>query len=207
MNGHAGRPWRTAPPGNVNAVVGPAIRERRDLERITARDLAARASVSSAVSSAMISRIESGQVSPSRSMHEVLASALETPIASLFRDTGSAVSDFTHIRNGEGLKSRQMMGDHVHDFTALGFHRRGDMQFEAVMVTPERYEDIAPPTYTGHGCVLIDVPGSEALYRYGRQEVHLKEGGSICLDAELRHGIHKVLTQRLRFLPVQAERR
>lgn len=207
MNGHAGGPWRTAPPRNVNAVVGRAIRERRDLKRITARDLAARARVSSAVSSAMISRIASGQASPSLSMPEVLAAALETPIASLFRDTGSAVSDFTHVRNGEGLKSRRMMGEHVHDFTTLGFHGRVDMQFEAVMVTRERYEDIAPPTYSGHGCVVIDVLGGEALYRYGRQEVHLKEGGSICLDAELRYGIQKVLTQRLRFLSVQAERR
>jgi mannose-6-phosphate isomerase-like protein (cupin superfamily) len=47
----------------------------------------------------------------------------------------------------------------------------------------------------------------EALYRYGRQEVHLREGDSICLDAELRYGIQKVLTPRLRFLSVQAERR
>jgi transcriptional regulator with XRE-family HTH domain len=192
-------------------VVGRAIRERRDLKRITARDLAARARVSSAVSpavsSAMISGIESGQASPSLGMPEVLADALETPIASLFRDTGSAMSDFTHVRNGEGLKSRRMMGEHVHDFAALGFHGRVDMQIEAVMVTRERYEDIAPPTYSGHGCVVIDVLGGEALYRYGRQEVYLKEGGSICLDAELRYGVQKVLTQRLRFLSVQAERR
>jgi transcriptional regulator with XRE-family HTH domain len=186
VNGHAGRPWRTAPPGNVNAAVGRAIRERRDLKRITARDLAARASISSAVSSAMISRIKSGQVSPSRSMLEVLAAALETPIAFLFRDTGSAVSDFTHVRNGEGLKSRRMMGEHVHNFTALGFHRRVDMQFEAVMVTLERHEDIAPPTYTGHGCVFIDVPGGEALDRYGRQKVHLRLDLPRCAAA-LRH--------------------
>ncbi|MFY8039950.1 MAG: helix-turn-helix domain-containing protein [Bosea sp. (in: a-proteobacteria)] len=203
MSGEAGGPWRAAPPGNVNAAVGSVIRELRELKRITARDLAARAGVSSA----MISRIESGQVSPSLSMPEVLAAALETPIASLFRDTGSAVSDFTHVRNGEGLQSRRMMGEHVHDFTALGFHRRVDMQFEAVMVTLERHEDIAPPTYTGHGCVFIYVLEGEALYRYGRQEVHLKVGDSICLDAELRYGIQKVLTARLRFLSVQAERR
>lgn len=202
MSGEAGGPWRAAPPGNVNAAVGSVIRELRELKRITARDLAARAGVSSA----MISRIESGQVSPSLSMLEVLAAALETPIASLFRDTGSAVSDFTHVRNGEGLQSRRMMGEHVHDFTALGFHRRVDMQFEAVMVTLERHEDIAPPTYTGHGCVFIYVLEGEALYRYGRQEVHLKVGDSICLDAELRYGIQKVLTARLRFLSVQAER-
>jgi len=203
MSGEAGGPWRAAPPGNVNAAVGSVIRELRELKRITARDLAARAGVSSA----MISRIESGQVSPSLSMLEVLAAALETPIASLFRDTGSAVSDFTHVRNGEGLQSRRMMGEHVHDFTALGFHRRVDMQFEAVMVTLERHEDIAPPTYTGHGCVFIYVLEGEALYRYGRQEVHLTAGDSICLDAELRYGIQKVLTARLRFLSVQAERR
>ncbi|MCU0883643.1 MAG: XRE family transcriptional regulator [Beijerinckiaceae bacterium] len=203
MNANADEPWRAASPGNVNAAVGRVIRELRDLKRITARDLAARAGVSSA----MISRIESGQVSPSLSMLEMLAAALETPIAALFRDTGSAVSDFTHVRQGEGLKSRRMMGDHVHDFAALGFHRRHDMQFEAVMVTLERHDEVAPPTYTGHGCVFIYVLEGEALYRYGRQEVHLKEGDSICLDAELRYGVQKVLTRRLRFLSVQAERR
>jgi transcriptional regulator with XRE-family HTH domain len=203
MSGEHGETWRPVPSGDVNAAVGRTIRELRELKGITARDLASQAGVSAA----MISRIETGQVSPSLSMLAMLAAALEAPIAALFRETGSAVSDFTHVRKGEGLKSTRMMGEHIHDFTALGFHRRIDLQFEAVMVTLERHENVAPPTYTGHGCVFVYVLEGQAVYRYGRREVTMGEGDSICLDAEQRYGVQKVLSPRLRFLSVQAERR
>lgn len=191
------------PAGNINTAVGRTIRELRDAKKITARDLARRAGISAA----MVSRIESGQVSASLSVLELVAGALEIPVAALFRDTGSAVADFTLVRRGEGLKSTRLVGEHVHEFTALGFHRRRDLQFEAVLVTLERQDDVAPPTYTGQGCVFVHVLEGAAIYRYGQREVRLGEGDSICLDAELRYGIQKVLSPRLRFLSVQAERR
>lgn len=193
--------WASQP--NINASVGRSIKELRELKKITARDLAAGAGVSPA----MISRIETGQVSPSLSMLANLAATLEVPIASFFRDASAAVSDFTHVRSGQGLKSKRLMGQHAHEFVALGFHRRFDLQFECLLVTVERNEKASPPTYTGHGCVFVYVLEGEAIYRYGREEVRLREGDSICLDAELRYGIQEVLTPRLRFLSVQAERR
>jgi transcriptional regulator with XRE-family HTH domain len=197
-----GGDW-TGSPSRVEAAVGRTIRELRELKRMTARDLAARAGISAA----MVSRIESGRVSPSLGTLEMIAAALEAPIAGFFRDAGSAVSDFTHVRRGRGLKSKRMLGNHVHEFVVLGFHRRLDLQFESLLVTVERNENAAPPTYTGHGCVFVYVLEGEAIYRYGRTEVRLAEGDSICLDAELRYGVQKVLTPRLRFLSVQAERR
>lgn len=188
---------------DINMAVGRTIRELRDLKRMTARDLGLRAGVSPA----MISRVESGQVSPSLSVLEMLAAALEVPMVSLFRDTGSAVADFTHVKKGQGLKSTRLMGQHIHDFVMLGFHRRRDLQFESLLVTIERNENTSPPTYTGHGCVFVYVLEGEAIYRYGQQELQLGEGDSLCLDAELRYGIQEVLSPRLRFLSVQAERR
>ena len=188
---------------DINMAVGRTIRELRDLKRMTARDLGLRAGVSPA----LISRVESGQVSPSLSVLEMLAAALEVPMVSLFRDTGSAVADFTHVKKGQGLKSTRLMGQHIHDFVMLGFHRRRDLQFESLLVTIERNENTSPPTYTGHGCVFVYVLEGEAIYRYGQQEVQLGEGDSLCLDAELRYGIQEVLSPRLRFLSVQAERR
>jgi transcriptional regulator with XRE-family HTH domain len=195
--------WKPGQAGNINAAVGRTIRELRELRKVTARDLATRAGVSAG----MISRIESGQVSPSLSVLEMLAMALEVPVAGFFRDTGSAISDFTHVREGQGLLSTRIMGQHAHEFAALGFHRRNDLQFEAVLVTLERNADTSPPTYTGHGCVFVYVLEGKARYRYGRKEVLLGEGDSICLDAEVRYGIQEVMTPRLRFLSVQAERR
>jgi transcriptional regulator with XRE-family HTH domain len=192
-----------AAPSTVNAAVGRTIRELREVKGITARDLAQRASISAA----MVSRIESGQVSPSLATLELIARALETPLPGVFRDIGPTVSDFTHVRAGKGLTSTRQLGRHMHEFAVLGFHRRADLQFECLLVTLERNEEAAQPTYTGHGCVFVYVLEGEAIYRYGRQEARLAAGDSICLDAELRYGIQKVLSPRLRFLSVQAERR
>jgi transcriptional regulator with XRE-family HTH domain len=190
-------------PSTITAAVGRAIRDLRDHGKMTARDLAER----SGVSAAMISRIESGQVSPSLATLEQLAAALRAPVVSLFRETDAAVSDFTLVRQGEGLKSTRLMGQHAHDFIVLGFHSRRDLQFESVLVTVERNDGAQPPTYTGHGCVFIYMLEGAAIYRYGAQEMTLAAGDSISLDAELRYGIQKVLSPRIRFLSVQAERR
>ncbi|MGL4241387.1 MAG: helix-turn-helix domain-containing protein [Beijerinckiaceae bacterium] len=196
-------PGGKAPPATINAAVGRTIRELRELKGITARDLAMRASISAA----MVSRIESGQVSPSLATLEMIASALEAPFPSFFRDVGPSISDFTHVRSGQGLKSTRQMGRHAHEFTVLGFHRRADLQFECLLVTLQRNEAAQPPTYTGHGCVFVYILEGEAIYRYGQQEIRMREGDSISLDAELRYGIQKVISPRLKFLSVQAERR
>lgn len=189
--------------GGINLAIGRTIGELRETRKLTASDLARGAGISPA----MISRIESGQVSPSLSVLELLAGVLDTPIAAFFRDTSHGVADFTIVRKGEGLKSKRMLGAHVHSFVALGLHRRRDLLFDAVLVTLERRDAVAPPTYTGHGCVFIYVLEGEAVYRYGKEEFQLSEGDSLCLDAELRYGVQQVLTPRLRFLSVQAERR
>jgi transcriptional regulator with XRE-family HTH domain len=193
----------TAAAPTITSAVGRAIRDLRDQAAMTARDLAAR----SGVSAAMISRIESGQVSPSLVTLEQLAAALQVPVVSLFRETGSAVSDFTVVRRGAGLKSTRLMGAHVHEFTVLGFHRRLDLQFESILVTVERNEKARPPSYTGHGCVFVYMIDGSAIYRYGGEEMRLDAGDSISLDAELGYGVREVLSPRIRFLSVQAERR
>ncbi len=187
----------------ITSAVGRAIRDLRKQAGITARDLAVRASISPA----MISRIENGQVSPSLATLEQLANALKAPVVSLFREAGTAVCDYTLVRKGAGLKSTRLMGAHEHIFDVLGFHRRLDLQFECILVTVERKENTRPPLYTGHGCVFVYMLEGSALYRYGEQEFRLEAGDSISLDAEIRYGFQEVLTPRIRFLSIQAERR
>jgi hypothetical protein len=45
----------------------------------------------------------------------------------------------------------------------LGFHRRSNLQFECLLVTLQRNEEAAPPTYTGHGCVFVYVLEGDAV--------------------------------------------
>ena len=192
------------PPQNntIDLAIGSALRDLRQARDLTARQLAAE----SAVSAAMISRIENGQVSPSISTLNALSKALDVPLVSLFRETSSHHSDFTHVKQGEGLASTRIIDDHTHDFINLAFHTRRDLQFEARMVTLVR-QDARPPVYVGHGVVFVYAVEGEAIYDYGQREITLKAGDSLSLDAELRHGFKRVITDEFKFLTVQAERR
>ena len=169
---------------------------------LSARDLAE----ASGVSAAMISRIESGKVSPSLATLSALADALDVPIASLFRDAGRPRSDFTHVKGGRGLTSTRIAGSHSHEFVSLGFHRRQGLRFEPFMVPLPRAAGDRPPEYQGYGCLFIYILSGEAIYAYDDRRIHLKSGDSLSFDAELRHGIVEVLTEEVRFLSVQAER-
>ncbi len=186
----------------VDLAIGSALRDLREGRGLSARQLAARAGVSAA----MVSRIETGQVSPSISTLSALGRALDVPLVSLFRETASDHADFTHVRKGEGLKSTRIVDGHTHEFVNLAFHTRRDLQFEARLVTLTR-QDAKPPVYIGHGVVFVHAIEGEAVYGCGPREILLRAGDSVSLDAELSHGFRKVVTPRFVFLTVQAERR
>lgn len=188
--------------GEVDLAIGQALRDQRRGRGLSARQLAKLAKVSAA----MISRIENGQVSPSISMLSAIAGALDVPLVSLFRETTSQHTDYTHVKGGEGLKSTRIVDAHAHNFTNLAFHTRRDLQFEARMVTLVRQE-ASPPIYVGHGVIYLHIIEGEAIYKYGQTEIKLREGDSLSLDAELSHGIKSLVSETFTFLTVQAERR
>ena len=187
---------------SIDLAIGLAVRDLRENRGLTARQLAAE----SGISAAMISRIENGQASPSISTLNALSRTLDVPLVSFFRETSSNHVDFTHVKDGEGLYSTRMVDNHSHEFINLAFHTRRDLQFEARRVTLVR-QTARPPTYVGHGVVFVYALSGEAVYSYGQREFSLKAGDSLSLDAELRHGFKRVITEEFSFLTVQAERR
>jgi transcriptional regulator with XRE-family HTH domain len=197
-----GRANHAPPNEDIDQAIGAALRNLREERALSARHLAQQAGVSAA----MISRIESGQVSPSISTMTALSNALDVPLVSLFRDTGSERADYTLVKKGDGLKSTRMVGDHIHHYRNLAHHRRRDLQFEAHLVTLTR-QQAALPVYVGHGVTFMHALSGRARFEYGKQEILLSEGDSLSLDAELSHGCTEVLTPEFVFLSVQAESR
>ncbi|MFK7992879.1 MAG: helix-turn-helix domain-containing protein [Granulosicoccus sp.] len=182
--------------------IGSALRDLRENRSLSARQLAE----ISDISAAMISRIESGQVSPSIATMSALSRALDVPLTSLFRDIVSDRTDFTHVKKGGGIVSTRLKGEHRHHYINLAAHRRRDLNFEAhlVTITPQKSE---PPSYIGHGVLMIHVIKGSAYFHYGRQELLLEEGDNLSVDTELTHGVTRVLTPEFVFLSVQAEAR
>ncbi len=187
---------------SIERLIGQTIRSLRDLAGMSARELAVR----SDVSAAMVSRIESGQVSASISSLSALSRALDVPLERLFRNTDTKRGDYTLARAGEGVQSRRVVDGHTHDFENLAVHVRRDLQFEARTVTLSR-QSASPPRYLGQGVVFVQIVEGEALYQCGDDLLTLRKGDSVTLDAELQHGFVELKADTLVFLTVQAERR
>lgn len=186
----------------MDIAIGSSLKDMRENRGLTAKDLAE----SAGVSAAMISRIESGQVSPSISTLSALSDALDMPMVSFFKDTATDHVDFTHVKAGQGINSTRIIDKHSHNYINLASHIRRDIGFEAHIVTMEKQEANAP-TYVSHGVVFMHIKEGEALFYYGDHPIHLKEGDSLTLDSELSHGIRELLTERFTFLTIKAERR
>ena len=186
----------------MDQAIGTSLKSMRENRNLTAKDLAENAGVSAA----MISRIESGQVSPSISTLSALSEALDVPMVSFFRDTATDHVDFTHVKAGQGINSTRIIDQHSHDYINLASHIRRDISFEAHIVTMEK-QDANAPSYVGHGVVFMHVKEGEAIFKYGERDIHLKEGDSLTLDSELNHGISKQISDNFTFLTIKAERR
>lgn len=187
---------------DVDVAIGSALRSLREAQGLTAKQLAEH----SGISAAMISRIENAQVSPSISTMTSLTNALDVPLVSLFRGTSSERADFTHVRQGDGIVSTRLVGEHIHHYVNLASHRRRDLNFEAHLITVKR-QAAPPPHYIEHGVIFMHVLKGSARYLYGKQQMVLEEGDSLSIDAELSHGIDELLSDEFVFLSVQAETR
>lgn len=86
---------------DLSGSVGKAIKRQREIANFTMRHLANE----SGVSAAMISRIESGQVSPSLATLEALANALSLSVVTLFADTVKT-ADVMFVKAGEGIPGK-----------------------------------------------------------------------------------------------------
>ena len=190
-----------SPGKQIDRAIGASLRELRQSRKQSARRLAEQ----SGISAAMVSRIENGLVSPSIDTLAALAEALEVPIVSLFREAHTDHTDYTLMRQGQGLESTRRAGGHTHQYINLALHSRKDLRFQARRVTLLRNEGL-PPTCVGHGVVFVQALEGEAVYRYGKARFGLSPGDSISVDAELNHGFEEVLTPEFVFLTVQAER-
>ncbi|WP_371169320.1 helix-turn-helix domain-containing protein [Aliiroseovarius sp. 2305UL8-7] len=189
------------PGRKIDRAIGASLKELRQSRGKSARWLADQ----SGISAAMVSRIENGLVSPSIDTLAAVADALEVPVIALFNKTRSGHSDYTLVRNGEGLQTTRIADGHRHEYVNLALHARKDIRFQARQVTLSR-DCGKPPTYIGRGVVFVQVLEGEAIYRYGESQFQLRAGDSISVDAELNHGIEEVLTPEFVFLTVQAER-
>ncbi len=167
---------------SLERAIGAQVREIRRNTDLSIADLANAAGISPG----MLSKIENGQISPSLSTLEALASALAVPITTLF----AAYEDrrdcsFVKAEQGVVIERRGTKVGHVYQL--LGHSVRGEVVVEPYLITLK--EDAVPYTGFQHsGVEFIYMLSGEVVYRHAGQKYRLQAGDALMFDSGALHG-------------------
>ncbi|MEX0317444.1 MAG: helix-turn-helix domain-containing protein [Ruegeria sp.] len=183
----------------IDIAVGRALNRLRQERGLTVTAL----SNASGVSAAMISRIENGQVSPSLSTLGALAEAMSVPAMALLAQNDHT-ADVHHVRAGQGLPSRRVAPNHVHEYLLLGKHGGPGGSFQAARIRIDRDEAGTLPTYQHEGHVFLFILSGAATYRCGSERFEINEGDTLSFDAKLPHGFSEIDGDHVEFITVSS---
>lgn len=194
-------PTRSATPpprqGGLAAIVGASARRLRLARGLTLAEVSAVAGISAP----MLSRLETGDVSPSLETLEALAAALGSTVASLFRDAMPGDGDAQHVPKGEGLEVVRRGTRRGHTYHLLASGRGPRRAFEPFLVTltsaSEEFPDFEHP-----GVEFIYILEGSLRYRHGAESFTLKPGDAFTFRGDVPHGPEKLLKLPVRMLSV-----
>ena len=180
----------------LEQAIGLQIRHHRKLMGLTVAELAGAAGVSTG----MLSKIENGQISPSLSTLQTLASALNVPISLLFSEFEER-RDCSYVPAGQGVVIQRRGTKVGHQYELLGHMLGGPVAVEPYLITLT--EDAAPYTAFQHeGTELIYMLTGEVIYAHAGNSYHLKPGDSLLFDSGAPHGPERLLVKPMTYLSV-----
>jgi transcriptional regulator with XRE-family HTH domain len=187
---------RKAPRTEVEKSVGVEIRTLRQAAGLSATELAHR----TGLSSAMLSRIERGNVSPSLASIAKIAGALEVPVGRLFANVESR-RDCSLVRAGQGIIVKRFGAKADQEYQLLGGLLSGHLFVEPYLITitaPIRQKGAFQHT----GVEFIHVISGSMVYKYGETIQTLSEGDSMLFDSNGSHGPQEAIRLPVRYLSV-----
>jgi transcriptional regulator with XRE-family HTH domain len=181
--------------GRLGAKIGAALRRTRTSQGLTLADVADRAHVSQA----MLSRVETGAVSPSLETLAALANALGTDLATVLREMETKPSDAQLVRKGEGLEVVRRGTKRGHTYHLLAADRGPNRLFEPFLVTLTDQSEIFPD-FEHPGTEMIYMLQGSLKYRHGSESYLLKPGDTLTFSGSVPHGPETLIKLPIRFL-------
>jgi len=177
--------------------LGRTARRLRESQSLTLADVARRANISSA----MLSRLETGRVSPSLETIVALAQALGVTASVLMQRVGADDGGAQLIRAGEGLETVRSGTRRGHTYHLLAAQRGPRKVFEPFLVTLNDRSEIFPG-FQHPGVEFIHVLSGSLHYRHGRQTYVLKPGDTLTFRGDVAHGPEKLVKIPIRMLSI-----
>ncbi|MFA9460414.1 helix-turn-helix domain-containing protein [Thiohalorhabdus methylotrophus] len=181
----------------LDELIGHTLRERRTALSLTLSEL----SESSGVSNAMLSRIETGQVSPSLSTLVRITRVLGLSLSELFLDYESPEGGALHVEAGQGLEVVRTGTSRGHTYHLLSYERGPKQSFEAFLVSMDDESEVFP-RFKHPGVEFLYMIRGEMQYRHGQNLYHVKPGDALTFDGTVMHGPETLLRIPIRFISI-----
>lgn len=180
-------------PHNAAVDLGRTARRLRESQNLTLADVAGLAGISSA----MLSRLETGRVSPSLETIVALSQALGITASVLMQRIGDDDGGAQLIRAGEGMETVRSGTRRGHTYHLLAAQRGPRKIFEPFLVTLNDRSEIFPG-FQHPGVEFIHLLSGILHYRHGRHTYVLRPGDTLTFRGDIAHG-----PERLEKVPIR----
>jgi transcriptional regulator with XRE-family HTH domain len=182
---------------DVGLQIGRVVRQLRESQGLTLAECAASADISPA----MLSRMETGGVTPSLETLVSLAAALGVRPATLLQDIGEDSDSAQHVPAGRGLEVVRRGTRRGHTYHLLAAHRGPRKTFEPFLVTlTDKSETF--PGFQHAGAEFIYILSGTIRYRHGTESYLLQPGDSLSFRGDIPHGPEKLEKVPIRMLSI-----
>jgi transcriptional regulator with XRE-family HTH domain len=192
---------RRGPAANSRAApaidLGRTARRLRESQKLTLVEVAHRAGISSA----MLSRLETGRVSPSLETIVALAHALGVTPSALMQRVGADDGGAQLIRAGEGLETMRSGTRRGHTYHLLAAQRGPRKVFEPFLVTLNDRSEVFPG-FQHPGVEFIHLLSGILRYRHGRHSYVLRPGDTLTFRGDVVHGPERLEKVPIRMLSI-----
>ena len=178
----AAYPKQAAVP-DVGRQLGAVARRVRESQRLTLTDVAATAGISAG----MLSRLETGHVTPSLETLVALADALGVRPALLLQDIGGEEQGAQRVPAGQGLEVVRRGTRRGHTYHLLAAQRGPKKSFEPFLVTLTDKSEVFLG-FQHPGTEFIYILTGSLTYRHGSHSYPLGPGDSLSFRGEVPHG-------------------
>ncbi len=169
-------------PDTIEQRLGREVRRLRRRLGLTGAALATAARISHGT----LSKIETGQLSPSLATIEALASVLAVPVAALFADPARPPGA-SFVAAGQGAAIERRGTKAGHRYQLLGQTLEGAVALEPYLITLT--EEAVPYTGFQHaGQELIHLLTGRLTYRHDHRLYPMRPGDTLLFDATAPHG-------------------
>jgi transcriptional regulator with XRE-family HTH domain len=167
---------------DLAAKIGAEVRQQRKNQDMTTAMLAD----SAGLSQGMLSKIETGQTSPSLATLSSLAEALAVPLSSFFSASEKS-RDVSYVPAGEGIQIDRRGSRAHHIYQLLGHAVRGPLVMEPYLITLDSTSKTFDE-FSHAGLEFIYMLQGRVDYRHAGSIFTLSPGDSLYFDALSPHG-------------------